>query len=58
MKIWNLWNECQVMFAVAYAENLQQAIEKVANLSKSNAEEWRGEEFTESLNGNGIVFFS
>jgi hypothetical protein len=58
MKIFNLWNESQIMFAVAYSKNLEEAIEKVAKLSDSNNNEWSGEEFTEDVNGNGIVFFS
>lgn len=58
MKVWSMENERQVMYAVAYAATLEEATEKVAELSHTDLSDWTGEEFTENSNGNGILFFS
>lgn len=58
MKVWNMKNESQIMYAVVYAVTLKEAAKKVSELSHTDISEWTGEEFSKNSNGNGIVFFS
>lgn len=63
MKLWSLHNESQMMYAVAYGDTLQDAIERTCreinenNRSEYTApENWDEEEFNENKYGGVILF--
>lgn len=56
MKTWNLYCECECMFAVVFAETLEEAIDKAKKAGKTHTE-WHGEEWTENTY-NGVLIFS
>ena len=63
MKIWSLWNESQVMYAVAYGDSLLDAIERTCSEINRNGraehtvpDNWDGEEFVSHKYGGVLLF--
>ena len=63
LRIWNLWNKNQVIFAVAYGHTLEEAIRLTCSEMneknrgpKTDPEEWDGEEFTPHTYGGVAIF--
>lgn len=61
--IWNLWNESQAIFSVAYGDTLEEAIRLTCSevneknrSSQTDPAEWDGEEFTPHTYGGVILF--
>lgn len=59
MKIWNMTCEEGCMYAVVYANTLDEAIAKIREQRKEfdNGENWTGEEWTDDMYG-GVLLFS
>lgn len=63
MKLWNLQNESQIMYAVAYGDTLQDAINRTCREINENRraeytdpEKWDGEEWDSTKYGGVLLF--